>query len=178
MWAPHAQRAAWLTTAIGVFFAPPPAGILTFERRQWAGLTAFIVAVLTGLILLWMRRRSDQRHIRFWSAVTGICLVGGLSALLLYESARETWTVPYSGTRLLRGTAYTARARKASAELHVTDSVLVAMAAGDATLVWESKSFPGWRPRAVLLGGYLIGTVLLSSCILGIGQAYACSAKQ
>jgi hypothetical protein len=176
-WTPHVQRAAWLMTAIGVFLAPPPVGILTLSRRQLAGLTSFIVAVLTGLILLWMQRRSERVHVRFWSIITGVCLVGGLASLVAYESARETWTVPYAGARILRGTTYTPLARRALADHQMADSALVAMAAGDTKLVWEEQSFPGWETRSVLLGGYLIGVILFATCILAIGQAHACSAR-
>lgn len=176
-WTPHVQRAAWLMTAIGVFLAPPPVGILTLSRRQLAGLTSFIVAVLTGLILLWMQRRGERIHVRFWSIVTGVCLVGGLASFVAYESARETWTVPYAGTRILRGSTYTPLARRALADHQMADSALVAMAAGDTKLVWEAQSFPGWQTRTALLGGYLVGVVLFATCILAIGQAHACSAR-
>ena len=176
-WTPHIQRAAWLMTAVGVFLAPPPVGILTLSQRQLAGLTSFIVAVVTGLILLWMQRRNAPAHVRFWSIVTGVCLIGGLVSLIAYESAREKWTVPYAGTRILRGDVYTPLAQRALADHQMADSVLVAMAAGDTKLVWEEQSFPGWRMRSVLLGGYLLGVILFAVCILAIGQAHNCSGQ-
>lgn len=173
-WGLVTQLAVFIFGVVGSFLLPPPGWASSGGNETVVRLAQFIVAVLAGLVFLFVQRWRKKKHVRRWVILTITFLALSVVAFFAYQQLLDVRTCKYADQSVAIGTSYTQHAAAYVREhTNSTCESLLADFAGKAEDIWTKESID--RSRYILAGSYILNLPLFTLCIIGVVQALYCN---
>jgi len=156
-----------IVTAIGRFLDPPPA-----DTNFGAFLKFLVILFLAiGVYFLHQWRRASDATL--WLVVTLVSWVAVFASVMVYFSLESSWTVPYSGHRVVIGSSYT-QTGQAFVSKHPDMALedVVMHFAGDTERIWTRESLNTRRTSLGML--YLLCGMLSTTAMAAAVQLVYC----
>lgn len=166
----------WISATIATFLAIPPSNDLFARGKMLAAFAGFVVAVLTGLILVAGREWNGPQHAWAWGTCSALSLVLSITGFLTYNYLIGKWTTIYDNQRIVIGSALTPIAQEAvNHNPGMTIEQLIFDADGRFDLVWMRDSV--LYNAMYLLAAYMIAVISLTICLLSLLHAFNCRGR-
>ncbi len=167
--------AAFIMGTIGSFWISPPYTPGSDKAEALTHFAKFIVAVVVGLMILPMLKKSDKKvHAPFWGKVAAASLIAGIIAFFAYQYLLGEWTLVHNKKFLVIGSAV-----KPDVEEFVrnnpsmTNWELLRYAAWNPWNIWTAESI--LHRRLVLATMYVLFTPLFAVTMVAVAQLMQCA---
>jgi hypothetical protein len=107
-WRGLSQTGAWLIGTLSVFVFAPPAEVGSDAAGTFRSFSAFVLAVLMGILSIPLSKLKSKDAAPGWAAVAILLLCTGIGLFFWYESYRSEWSVKSGGSRVVIGAELTA----------------------------------------------------------------------
>jgi energy-coupling factor transporter transmembrane protein EcfT len=160
-----AQIAALLAGIAAPFFViPPPISIETPPDGDIVKFTAFILAILVGLLLVACAKLARKKYATLWIWLTSIAALATVFAFFLYMTLLSRWTCVYgAGLRLMVGPSPDGR----------DCSIILTEAAGMTVRIWDRQLLS--NHQMMLQAVFGLGILVTSVTVICLVQSRRCS---
>jgi len=175
-WGTLAGFALFVFGIVGTFVLPPPGWVTASGDKTLLHLGQFIVAVLSGLVLILVIKWKRKKHLRRWILITLGSLFLSVGSYFAYQHFLDTRTCKYFDELVVIGSSYTQRGSEYVKEnASETCSTLLEDFAGKADDIWTPNSIN--QSRYVLALSYIISIPLFTICLIATVQAVYCAGR-
>jgi amino acid transporter len=158
-------------TVVATIVTPPPTPAGTQGIRPFA---SFVVAILTGIFFLVLRRFRKQEDAGLWAAVAATLLALTVVAYFWYANLTDSLTVRWHEHTFVCGTELRPEIQKVYGSIISKPLAreLIEDAAGDPALIWTDQSIHS--SKDLLSISYLVMVPLIGGCIMAASQIVMC----
>jgi TIR domain-containing protein len=176
-WDRWIYRTIWCLLAAGAFLLPAPVGMAEPNQRPILVVVRLAIAALVGLMSLPLKLCSQRRHLPIWGTVATVFSLLSIISLVSYEQLKQSWTVSYSGKRVVAGSTLTPDAENYHrAHPQYTAAELLEDAAGDPQKVWTREST---EPRRLKLNALYFSCIpTFAIAVLALVHSLYCARRK
>ncbi|HTF29918.1 MAG TPA: hypothetical protein VK625_13790 [Flavitalea sp.] len=177
-WGSFLQVGLWVLAIGGTFIVTPP--VLRYsEEIQTENLTRFLIAALSALLFIPLRKKSAFADYTYWYKLAIISFMICLASILLYSFLVERWSINYYDVTLVTGDAFKPEAapllERVKDNLHRTHldiNTLIKAVQGKTDQLWVIETLRNRFYKLSLL--FLITFLLLSFFLITTVQSILC----
>lgn len=180
-WLNFIQVGIWLLTVLGTFVFSPPL-LYAGGSNKIQGLGHFLVAGITALIFIPLKRRSKRTDYRFWRIVAIFSFATCCTFVFIYSWQHQRNTVNFYDEVLVKGKTMKLEALKqkkiAAKQLglpEIDDETFVKTRQGQTQYIWSQQELENQYYLLLLL--YILSAITLLLFILSAIQSIFCYEK-
>jgi len=176
-WRVLSQTGAWLVGIVSLFVLAPPVEVGSDSAGTFRYFSAFVLAVLIGILSVPLSKLKSRAAASGWAAVAVLLLCAGIGLFFWYQSYRSQWSVKSGGARVVIGSELTADG-KTYMEKDKPSSTEQAVfeAGGRPERIWTSLSIHSKAQRLYTI--YFCLIILLSMAAVTAIQTRYCILQQ
>ena len=177
-WLGFIQVGIWLVTVLGTFVISPPL-LSAGGSSKMQGLTHFLVAGVTALVFIPLKRRSQKTDHSFWQRIAIFSFVSCCVLVFIYSWQYQQNTVHFYDEVLVKGQTMKLEALKQKEAVakqlglpEIDEETFVKARQGKTQYIWPQQELES--RYYLLLLFYLLSAITLLLFILSVTQSIFC----